>query len=101
MNWNKVVSQSTVIHFVAPHTGAWIEILKIEADMASLKVAPHTGAWIEILKIEADMARFKVAPHTGAWIEIYIREVFEEMQEKSLPTRERELKYWINDILTN
>ena len=34
---------------VAPHVGAWIEIIKIEPEAAAIIVAPHVGAWIEIL----------------------------------------------------
>ena len=35
-------------------------------------VAPHAGAWIEIIKeIPTKIGQF-VAPHAGAWIEIMI-----------------------------
>ncbi len=34
--------------FVAPYTGAWIEITSIPTDLATGPVAPYTGAWIEI-----------------------------------------------------
>ena len=34
---------------VAPHVGAWIEILMMIETEASKEVAPHVGAWIEIL----------------------------------------------------
>ena len=37
---------------------------------SAMHVAPHAGAWIEMVK---DMDREKkrgVAPHAGAWIEI-------------------------------
>ena len=33
-------------------------------------VAPHVGAWIEILNIYNNKGKFTVAPHVGAWIEI-------------------------------
>ena len=33
---------------VAPHTGAWIEIVDKIKAVISDNVAPHTGAWIEI-----------------------------------------------------
>ena len=55
---------------VAPHMGAWIEILKSILSNVSLKVAPHMGAWIEIVIEKKLMSRSKVAPHMGAWIEI-------------------------------
>ena len=35
---------------VAPFMGAWIEILKIVANIYIVFVAPFMGAWIEILK---------------------------------------------------
>ena len=34
---------------VAPHAGAWIEILKLYKDRESELVAPHAGAWIEMI----------------------------------------------------
>ena len=37
-----------VSQFVAPHVGAWIEIIQpLDTDAPEL-VAPHVGAWIEI-----------------------------------------------------
>ena len=77
---------------VAPHVGAWIEILLLSMApelsgshptwVRGLKlthtwnlspldyVAPHVGAWIEILKAVAVASGLYVAPHVGAWIEI-------------------------------
>ena len=40
------------------------------SDMSGVPVAPHWGAWIEILDVDALSAVFQVAPHWGAWIEI-------------------------------
>ena len=55
---------------VAPHVGAWIEILWTwEADMG-YRVAPHVGAWIEINIEYKYQSHSHVAPHVGAWIEI-------------------------------
>ncbi|WP_404351843.1 hypothetical protein [Caproicibacterium sp. XB2] len=34
--------------FVAPYTGAWIEIFGFPASTSETIVAPYTGAWIEI-----------------------------------------------------
>ena len=34
--------------FVAPYTGAWIEIRQVAELVAKGNVAPYTGAWIEI-----------------------------------------------------
>ena len=77
---------------VAPHAGAWIEIIRDICDIMSksshpmrvrgLKfppsvlclsfniVAPHAGAWIEIFSNLLSVRSFLVAPHAGAWIEI-------------------------------
>ena len=37
--------------FVAPYTGAWIEIFYDAELMGHTFVAPYTGAWIEILVV--------------------------------------------------
>ena len=37
-----------VLRSVAPHVGAWIEIICLTARPDGLYVAPHVGAWIEI-----------------------------------------------------
>ena len=56
---------------VAPHMGAWIEIIgDMSNATAKQKVAPHMGAWIEIIFTFHDSLSSGVAPHMGAWIEI-------------------------------
>ena len=57
---------------VAPHVGAWIEIIFLRYLYWSidLPVAPHVGAWIEILYKKWNGHRTGVAPHVGAWIEM-------------------------------
>ena len=55
---------------VAPHVGAWIEILCDIDGPTSSGVAPHVGAWIEIYNNTITYTGNKVAPHVGAWIEI-------------------------------
>ena len=79
---------------VAPHTGAWIEIVGADGRRQAAVVAPHTGAWIEIpicctlcakcksrptrarglkfTRSDIAMQALPVAPHAGAWIEIEI-----------------------------
>ena len=37
--------------FVAPYTGAWIEIGGVKENTGLQKVAPYTGAWIEIATV--------------------------------------------------
>ena len=77
---------------VAPHAGAWIEMvvrerkrhgyrslpmrergLKSERGgqaVGLMTVAPHAGAWIEILQRQVAQPTYVVAPHAGAWIEM-------------------------------
>ena len=58
-------------HRVAPHAGAWIEILRQDLLQLALDlVAPHAGAWIEMIGSGQSSLSAKVAPHAGAWIEI-------------------------------
>ena len=39
--------------------------------ISALPVAPHVGAWIEIVVMERNRRSGKVAPHVGAWIEMW------------------------------
>ena len=55
---------------VAPHAGAWIEIVSDGFDRCEYCVAPHAGAWIEIENTGVLVDPTVVAPHAGAWIEI-------------------------------
>ena len=55
---------------VAPHEGAWIEILLSLHIKWECMVAPHEGAWIEISTSWQPISKLVVAPHEGAWIEI-------------------------------
>ena len=59
---------------VAPHVGAWIEILSSSLWWLAEIVAPHVGAWIEIGTTKARTFAIMVAPHVGAWIEIDLTE---------------------------
>ena len=56
--------------FVAPFTGAWIEITVAGKIIDNARVAPFTGAWIEISGTIRPEFIVCVAPFTGAWIEI-------------------------------
>ena len=44
---------------VAPHAGAWVEIVSWGYMLLSLYVAPHAGAWVEIL-IQPDARHTRV-----------------------------------------
>ena len=59
--------------------------------MPILAVAPHWGAWIEILIWRIDNVMRKVAPHWGAWIEI-LRRLWKRRATVSHPTGVRGLK---------
>ena len=37
--------------------------------LENVQVAPHTGAWIEMIFVSVFPTLAAVAPHTGAWIE--------------------------------
>ena len=56
-------------------------------------VAPFTGAWIEIIIGFHANRIVVVAPFTGAWIEIKRKLPIVEFGYRSLPSRERGLKF--------
>ncbi len=56
-------------------------------------VAPLAGAWIEIRLILVRDCPRCVAPLAGAWIEIDRAEAINKLMGRSLPSRERGLKY--------
>ena len=64
---------------------------KYRSLCSSQAVAPHAGAWIEIVMRGNNFIDSKVAPHAGAWIEIYHWHTQDE-QKQSRPTRARGLK---------
>ena len=84
--------------WVAPYAGAWIEIYyRCKADRKR-KVAPYAGAWIEIpIKLLFSSGNI-VAPYAGAWIEIN-QQIVGCIMLRSLPTRERGLKFPFRDYL--
>ena len=64
VNWNFSFIFYFSKIFVAPHTGAWIEILSVRQFQTAKIVAPHTGAWIEITIVWAsDWSRLSRSPH--------------------------------------
>ena len=65
--------QNVVVSEVAPHVGAWIEILLLFIRFLNRIVAPHVGAWIEIESFSLISGNWLVAPHVGAWIEILFK----------------------------
>ena len=46
-----LVQKTKQADWVAPYTGAWIEISKVTPIVLEIAVAPYTGAWIEILYV--------------------------------------------------
>ena len=77
---------------VAPFAGAWIEISKEETFSEPFSVAPFAGAWIEIIRLMLTILSVHVAPFAGAWIEMSTN-LIKSAEFKSLPSRERGLKY--------
>ena len=65
-----ILSQQSAM-YVAPFTGAWIEICWPRPSVATVRVAPFTGAWIEMPMQKEHHMTDPVAPFTGAWIEIW------------------------------
>ena len=57
-----------------------------------MRVAPHAGAWIEIVRDNVGNKAKLVAPHAGAWIEMRLLCLLPDGQ-RSHPTRVRGLKY--------
>ena len=47
-----------------------MKYLSNDVDRRTAEVAPHWGAWIEILDLYNCWGASVVAPHWGAWIEI-------------------------------
>ena len=83
----------TLYALVAPLAGAWIEIYGDMLDTLEKNVAPLAGAWIEILSALCLFSFCGVAPLAGAWIEIHDEIKNKLSHFKSLPSRERGLKY--------
>ena len=84
------------INAVAPLAGAWIEMIEAIKDHGYDNVAPLAGAWIEIFFLLSLHKQFLVAPLAGAWIEMCWMGVLAKCQTRSLPSRERGLKYRIS-----
>ena len=66
MDWNFQSWLSRGGSRVAPHVGAWIEIILTLLFISLIPVAPHVGAWIEISNNLFDIIENLVAPHVGA-----------------------------------
>ena len=80
-------------HSVAPFVGAWIEMLRPNVLRSLINVAPFVGAWIEILFWCSHQPPSRVAPFAGVWIEMMNTTRKTDTLKKSLPSRERGLKY--------
>ena len=72
---------------VAPHAGAWVEITVVYLDLSAQDVAPHAGAWVEISSGPSQFQGLPVAPHAGAWVEIVWRETGPSTRRRRPPTR--------------
>ena len=56
---------------VAPHTGAWIEIVKDDKMKNQKMSLPTRERGLKSLVARLFSWKRHVAPHTGAWIEIW------------------------------
>ena len=79
---------------VAPLAGAWIEIVFRGKSNVSRRVAPLAGAWIEMSAMPGLMMTMIVAPLAGAWIEMRYAGFCRCRACRSLPSRERGLKFY-------
>ena len=79
--------------FVAPCAGAWVEIMTTFLTGKQLRVAPCAGAWVEIPGGRHHRRKPLVAPCAGAWVEISSSWFTWDRLDRSLPVRERGLKY--------
>ena len=68
-----------------------LKFIRRKTNQSAVTVAPHTGAWIEIVKCVSTFKNIPVAPHTGAWIEIFGQRHL-VLDILSHPTRVRGLK---------
>ena len=84
---------------VAPLAGARIEITVSYVVTLCAQVAPLAGARIEIWLFLKNHLNFSVAPLAGARIEIMGNHIKQE-SFKSLPSRERGLKFISENLLT-
>ena len=56
--------------FVAPFTGAWIEMAKKAQELAGSGSLPSRERGLKLIFDLAKIIKQNVAPFTGAWIEI-------------------------------
>ena len=72
--WIEMIGAGTSLlgGIVAPHAGAWIEIQLQKLYERDARVAPHAGAWIEMVPFFSFSLWRHVAPHAGAWIEMIL-----------------------------
>ena len=61
---------------------------------AKVSVAPFAGAWIEMMTNSTYTGEYDVAPFAGAWIEIVRAAWLPCGRLRSLPSRERGLKFY-------
>ena len=84
---------------VAPFAGAWIEIVVQQGMERISRVAPFAGAWIEMSFGRKVIQDALVAPFAGAWIEMVLTAGKTITFAKSLPSRERGLKFFTEYML--
>ena len=79
---------------VAPYTGAWIEMARLDDVFQGIIVAPYTGAWIEISGIFLRTSALSRSLPTRERGLKFIQLSGQSLNSESLPTRERGLKYF-------
>ncbi len=90
---SRMVLKTGLDDMVAPFAGAWIEIICQPTPQYRAFVAPFAGAWIEIRNSAFGGMLPHVAPFAGAWIEMPEMDAAIKLWGRSLPSRERGLKF--------
>ena len=90
-----------IMHPVAPHWGAWIEIRGDAEERRLHWVAPHWGAWIEIIIITPKEQQWKPSHPTGVRGLKLDDQVTTRQYRQSHPTGVRGLKSYCNTGIEN
>ena len=85
---------------VTPYAGVWIEMKSSVLISRTMSVTPYAGVWIEIIICMIKRMVDIVTPYAGVWIEIYRHDAEISGNNRSLPTRECGLKFFLTSLIT-
>ena len=92
VDWNIFSMYWISVKWVAPYTGAWIEIWKKSRNWSICLVAPYTGAWIEISELVKQLIKCLSHPTRVRGLKYIVWQLW-NFRRKSHPTRVRGLKF--------